>query len=64
MKDAMDNVADDVKHKTIETCARIAEIHLRDEGISLDGPTYNDAVREIAAAIRALVGTLPTREWK
>lgn len=54
MKDAMDKLADDVKRLTIETCVRVAEIHMREDGISLDGPTYNDAVRQIAAKIRAL----------
>lgn len=54
MKDAMDKLAADIKKSVVETCARVAEIHLRAEGVSLDGPTYNDAVRDIAAKIRAL----------
>lgn len=59
MKDAMDKLADDVKRKTIDACARVAEIHQRaaDPDIAVDEfvtEGYNRAVRDIAAKIRAL----------
>lgn len=59
MKDAFDKLADDVKRSTIKTCARVAEIHLRtaNPDIAIDEfvtEGYNQAVRDIAAKIRAL----------
>lgn len=54
MKDAFDKLADDIKKSSVETCAKVAEIHRipRPENEYQHG--YNDAVAEIAAKIREL----------
>ena len=53
MDDIFEKLAKDVQHMTIETCARVAEIHLHPERGELDRG-YNKAVREIAEKIREL----------
>lgn len=56
-KDALDKLADDIKSSTVETCARVAEIHrIRNcENDFQNG--YNAAVADIAAKIRELKTT-------
>jgi hypothetical protein len=44
---------DEFAERTIERCAKIAELHFRQERGELDRG-YNKAIREISAAIRQL----------
>jgi len=59
MQDILDKLAADVKSNIVETCAKVAEIHLRKVGSAgSDGYDedvgYNTAVRDIAAKLRQL----------
>jgi hypothetical protein len=57
VKDAIDKLAESVKKTTVETCAKVAEIHRIQEIRPPDNlyqQGYNDAVRDIAAKIRRL----------
>jgi len=53
MQDTLDKLGADLKSTVVDTCAKIAEIHLRPERGELDRG-YNKAVRDIAAKIRSL----------
>jgi hypothetical protein len=53
VQDILDKLADDIKANVVETCAKVAEIHLKPERGELDRG-YNKAVREIAGKIREL----------
>lgn len=53
MDDIIEKLARDIQSTTIETCAKVAEIHIRPERGEMDRG-YNKAVRDIAEKIREL----------
>lgn len=53
MQDSLDRLPDDIKASVVESCAKVAEIHLRRERSAADR-IHNKAVRDIAGKIREL----------
>lgn len=53
MEDVIDKLASDVKKTVVESCAKVAEIHLKHPDMP-GAEYYNAAVQDIAAKIRRL----------